>query len=371
MNILILVHNLTGGGAERVAASWANGLTKLGHHVYIITDFQNQTYTISNEVVTIQEKIILRHYKSIIFKIIKKVIQPFVSFFQLIDFLSQKNPDAVIDVLYYRGITLLFARFFSRVRFPIIMTDHNVFERPKNKPFKWRQWRNKFIDNRLYDWVTVLTEPDKKILNNKGIKHVSVLHNPLFLNPIKDLPQKEKIILSVGRIDQWYVKGFDVLINSWNNITNNYPDWKLRIVGNGSIDNIAKLKSLIKNINSVEFGNFTEEIIEEYKKAAIYVMPSRYEGWGLVAVEAMSQGCATIVCDFGGRQREFINDGQNGIICEPDNVENLSKNISYLIDNKAFRFTLSKNGITSVAQYKEEQVALNMENIIKKLDKSC
>lgn len=364
MKILIIVHNLTGGGAERVASSWANGLYELGHDVSIMTDQSNQTYRIKKGINIIQQKILYKDRYSFYPKLMRKIFQPIVSFSQLFSYFRNSPPDAVVDILYHLGYPTLFARILSFRQFPIIMTDHNVFERPKEAPFKWRQWKNKFIDNRLYDWTTVLTKPDKKILNEKGISTVSVINNPLFLNPVSTIPYKKNTILAVGRLDQWYVKGFDLLISAWGKIYDKYPDWSLRIVGAGLPNTIDWLRSLSPQDAPIEFIDFTSDIEKEYSSAAIYVLPSRFEGWGLVAVEAMSQGCATIACDFKGRQAEFIMDNKNGLLCKTDDMENLLSAMKRLIEDVSLRTRLQQSAPISVAKFSEYNVAKNLESII-------
>jgi len=246
------------------------------------------------------------------------------------------------------------------------MTDHNAYERPGFR-FKWKQWRNKFIDNRLFDRVTVLTHPDKKILESVGIRHVDVLHNPLFLKPAKEAGGNEKIVLAAGRINQWYYKGFDLLMKAWQDVAKQYPDWRLRVVGHGEPAVIDWLKQLAGDgASSVEFGPYTPDIAEEYKRASIFVLSSRYEGWGLVAVEAMSQGCATIACDYKGRQGEFIKDGFNGLLCAVDNVDELAVKIKLLIADESLRSKIRSNAIHSVEAFAECNVACNLEKIIYK-----
>lgn len=364
MKVLIMVHALTGGGAERVAASWGNGLANLNHNVYILTNTDNQSYETKN-VNIIERQIPLKKSNSIFSKIIRKIFSSSVSFFQLLHVIVKYKPDIIINVLYLNPYALLLARFFSGRKVLIIMTDHNAYERPSGTEFKWRQWKNKFIDNKLFDIVTVLTNRDKEILVKKGFNNIEVLHNPLFLKPLSSIPPKDKTILAVGRLDAWHVKGFDILLNVWNRISEKYSDWKLIIVGDGSKEIKNNLQQLIThNKESVIFKSFTSDIIEEYKKASIFVLSSRYEGWGLVAVEAMSQGCATIACDYHGRQSEFITDYKNGLLCSPDDAIELQAKIEDAISNKELREGLQKNAIVNLEKFSEKNIAKRIEKIV-------
>ncbi|WP_337804797.1 glycosyltransferase [Segatella sp.] len=81
-----------------------------------------------------------------------------------------------------------------------------------------------------------------------------------------------------------------------------HPDWYLRIVGHGDEEAVSYLKSLAAGIPNIEFKPYTPNIREEYQKASVFVLSSRYEGFGLVLTEAMSQGCDCIACDYKGRQ---------------------------------------------------------------------
>lgn len=370
MKVLIIVHSLTGGGAERVATSWANGLSRRSNTVTIMTGLnEQQTYDTDNDVRLVKLCSYSHKNNSIYEKLKAKIINPVRIFNQVRTFINTEHPDAVISVLYYYPYSVLLGKCFAKNKVKLIQTDHNAYERPKGHGFSFTQWRNKFIDNRFFDRVTVLTRRDKEILDRRGIHNVVVLHNPLYLRPVAVIPEKEKVILAVGRIDQWYVKGFDVLIKAWKEVSPQYEDWKLRLVGSGNPATIDMLKNLAGSaVRKVEFINYTPYVRDEYLKASIFVLSSRYEGWGLVMIEAMSQGCAVIACDYEGRQGEAVQDYKNGLICMPDNVEQLAQKIKELIGNDSLRMDLQNTGIRSVAEYSEDNVAISIEKLIRSID---
>ena len=224
----------------------------------------------------------------------------------------------------------------------VIMTEHNSFERPESAPFSFTEKIFKFHLNKIYKHVTVLTEADKKVIGNK-LNEVTVMSNPLCLKPIEEFPTKEKIVLAAGRVDGWHVKGFDILLQVWSKIISNEQleisnydysqngkpsHWWLNIAGDGKKESFEYLMNLLPdgewvfndndddNDNKsavwrsekyrIEFLGFRKDIEELYKKSSIFVLSSRYEGFGLVLIEAMSQGCAPVACDYKGRQREIL-----------------------------------------------------------------
>lgn len=360
-----MVHALTGGGAERVAVSWANGLAAAGHDVEIYAHAENQTYTTSPEVRIINEKSLCDGSMSFPAKAIRILFGSCHSFYYLWRLIRREKPDVIINVLYIHSFPLLIARKLSGVKVPVIMTDHNSYERPEGIKMRRKQRRNKFFDNKFYDLVTVLTHRDKVILNSKGINNVAVLHNPLFLNPVKEIPPKEKIVLACGRIYEYRCKGFDILIRAWAKVAPKHHDWRLRIVGAGPKTTKEYLHSLAgDSAESVEFGEYTPNIVDEYRRAAIFTLSSRFEGWGLVMVEAMSQGCATIACDYLGRQAEAIEDGRNGVLCQPENIEELAEKIELLISDDELRYRLQQAAPPSTLKFSEANTAVKLIDLI-------
>lgn len=345
MKILFICHNLTGGGAERVCVDVANGLANLGHEVSILTNLKQQvTYQPLPDVKLIQTT----SYKN-------PVTGRLNAFKQLHDILRNDKPDVVISILYmYATLAKLASKL--TIDCPIIASDHNSFERPDYAPMRFRQKLDKFWRNYYLDGLTVLTEADKNFLTDR-FKYVYVMPNPLCFKPIEQVPYKENIVLAVGRLDAWHVKGFDLLINAWNLVNLKYPAWKLKIVGAGSEKSKDYLQSLVSKNIHVEFVPYTAHIIEEYKKASIFVLSSRYEGFGLVLTEAMSQGCACVACDYKGRQAEIVTDGVDGLICPVDDVNKLRLQIERLINDESLRCQIQENALSSVSRFNIANIA--------------
>ena len=248
-----------------------------------------------------------------------------------------------------------------------ISTEHNSFERPENAEHKLN-WFRKYLQNQLYDHVTVLTQADKDVIGN-SLKHVTVLPNPLALEPAQFVPTKGKIVLAVGRKDDWHCKGFDVLIKAWSLIVPDAKEWKLLIVGGSTCGGQAYLKRLCQEygvVDCVDFHDYQSNIQQYYQQASIFVLSSRYEGFGLVLIEAMSQGCACVACDYKGRQSEIVTNGVDGVTCEPDNVEALANAIRLLIVNEERRVQLQSNAIKRAADFSLDNIMDRWEMILRK-----
>ncbi|MDE6006813.1 MAG: glycosyltransferase [Muribaculaceae bacterium] len=361
LNILFVCPTLSNGGAERVCVSWANGLSARGHNVDIlIKPGAGITYQPDERVKVIN---LPRFACSLLNRI------PLLSdTLRLRKLLKKGKYDVVVEVLFYLYFPIRLATWMIKPAIPAVFTSHDAMERPSNIRHPFKFILIKFFANRFYNHITVLTHRDWQILKSKGFSHVSVLHNPLFLKSKKiDPSEKKNLVLSVGRIDAWFYKGFDILIKAWNILYPDFPDWKLQIVGNSSDTSLKYLKSLILDKDSVEFVPFTNSIEDNYKEASIYCLSSRYEGWGLVIPEAMSRGCAVVACDFKGRQAEIINDGINGLLCEPQNVNELVLKLKTLMSNDELRRAIQTSAPMSLDNFKEEVVSQKLESILTKV----
>lgn len=361
MKILIIVRTLTDGGAERVAASWANDFSRIGQTVYVMSDFTNYpvTYPLNKGIIRINS--VLKKNR-----ILRETIDPLKKLYYYRKIIKQITPDVIICVMHARSIILKLSTIGLKHKPFLILTEHSPYERPTSDPMKLWTVMRKFWYSRVYDLITVLTEKDAQILKNKGFRNVEVMHNPLFLKPVEKIQTKEKVVLAVGRMSSWHCKGFDLLIRAWNNIYKKYPDWKLKIVGSSSEKSLNLLQNLMEDAHSIDFVEYTSDIKEQYLSASIFVLSSRYEGWGLVLVEAMSQGCAAIACDYKGRQAEIITNEENGLLIMPDSVKEIEKSLLRLISDKELRESIQKKAPCCVEKFSEAKTTESWMHIFEK-----
>ena len=118
--------------------------------------------------------------------------------------------------------------------------------------------------------------------------------------------------------------------------------------------------------SALHFLGFVD-IKKEYEKAEIFVLSSRYEGFGMVLTEAMSQGCACIACDYKGRQREIIENDNQGVICPTDNEEEIAKAISNIISNRQYRQKLQENAILRSKYYELPNIMARWNDIFERM----
>ena len=356
MKIFIVCGSFTGGGAERVGVMLANGFARHGHDVSIVTDvYKSRTYEIDGHIrilpLTPNTNNKLWKWTDAI-SLLRRHIKKY-------------HPDVSI------GIELV-CSFVSKVacigyHIPTIMTEHYAFEFVESETYgilRKHPWLRCLID-RMFSHVTVLTEADRKVIGNK-LKKVSVMPNPSTFPQCAGVVGKDTYMLAAGRIGDWHYKGFDILIEAWSLVAEKYPDWKILIAGDGPKENFEYLKGLAKSKNiedRVAFLGFRKDMLSLYQKASIFILSSRSEGLPMVLIEAMSQGCAPVATGFKGRTKEIITCDDEGLTCNPEDINGLSSIMEKMISDDEYRRRVQNNAIKRSEYYNLDRVISLWEHL--------
>lgn len=193
---------------------------------------------------------------------------------------------------------------------------------------------------------------------------VCVIANPCTLPRISfSETEKKKVVLYVGRIDL-AVKRCDLLLQIWKKIQSNNPDWILKIVGGGA--GLPKIKLIAQkmNLNAVFFEG-VQPPGTYYEEGAIFCMTSAYEGFPLVLAEAMNFGVVPILFDSFGSAKQIIDNGTDGFLIPPFDVEYYADRLNYLMNNKQEREKMSHSGMLKAKQFSIECIAKQWIDLFK------
>ena len=352
MKIHFIISSIGGGGAERVMALLATNLAKRsGYEVAAITLNEGKdAYDLDNNV----KRVSLSHGK-----IPNHTIRSFVNLFS---FYSKKNnrPDIIISFMTLTNlITIPIAKLFG---IKIIVQEQNNYL----TYMKGRKFLSDFTKKTLYkkaDLLTVLTSFDFDFYKKYGV-NVTVVPNPASFDPFENINSpREKVILTVGSLDRFHHKGFDNLIPMIKPVLKSNSDWKLKIVGKGD-KGLSFLSDLVKK-NELEdqiiFTGFLDNVSEIMQKSSIFILSSRFEGMPLVLLEAMSQGIACIAYNCKTGPSDLIKHEINGLLIEDQNKEEMSKQLSRLIDNKKLRDSLGANAAKSLGRHHIDAITNDFE----------
>lgn len=342
------------GGVERIINTLSNELVKK-YDVELISLYKSNSepyfkYNDSIKINYIYDK------SNLISKKYKK-IKPIYYFIRLIEKINEYTTIKLGSKKYAKKVTnkdiVIFGRVPTALEFlphihaeKIIVREavHLEYHRNKNKI-------KKYFPRKVNLFILSSDENIKKYKEFLGdtIKMIKI-YNPLAITPKVINNINAKTIISVGRYDTH--KGYDNLIRAFKIVCEKYPDWKLKIVGDGYYK--SKMEKLIDDLNlnnNVLLVPATKEIVEELNKASIYVMASRFEGYANALVEAMSCGLSCISYDWLMGVNEIIEHEKNGLVVNlkdrykyfknldiiEENINNLASTIIKVIENKNIR----------------------------------
>ena len=202
------------------------------------------------------------------------------------------------------------------------------------------------------DHFVVLTKQD--YLNWNGITNISIIPNPIAKYPEVKSECNRNHVIAVGRYT--WQKGFDMLISAWKNVHIKHPNWILDIYGAGNPESYRQIADKNGISSVVLCHEATSDIYKKYAESSIFVLSSRFEGFGLVLAEAMATGLPVISFRCPCGPEDIITNGKDGILVENGNILALSDAICYLIENEDVRKDMGREGMKSAERYREEHI---------------
>lgn len=294
----------------------------------------------------------------------------FKSFFQLIKILKKEKVSAIHTHDPQSGILARIAAKLIGVKF-VFTTRHNP-DLIGRFPFIY-SLENYLLKNS--NGIVVISNAVKEALISKykiNESKITLVYNSIDLEFFKPSHKKineiEFVIGTICRLTQQ--KGIDLLIQSFYKFINkNKKDVQLVIAGEGpEKENLLALTSSLSLNDKVKFIGALqrEDVRKTLYSLDVFVLASRWEGFGISLIEAMACGVPVIGSNVDGIS-EIIEDGVNGLLFEPNNIDSLCEKLESIYNDNSLRDTLSKNGVETVRKNYSIDVYCNkLENFYRK-----
>lgn len=344
MNILLVVGSLGAGGAERVAATLVNAWAERGDSVTLVATWSGRGtcfYPISENVRIVYLADLAGTTK-------KTVASSAKRFFALRKLIRESGADVVVSFLLHVNISVIAASRGLGV--PVIASEHsNPLTSVRSAPMRWL--------SRLFypraSCLTVLTEgvvaPVKARI--PGLRRVAVMPNPLpealmqFRRSAADSGRKR--LLAVGRLLS--LKQFDVLIEMFAALAEEFPDWDLCIWGDGPQRDALEALVAERRLGArVTLAGSTQRIWAEMANAHAFALTSRFEGLPMAMMEAMAIGLPCVAFDCPSGPRELTRDGEDGVLVPADDTERFVQALRRVMSDAPLRETLGARAAGSV-----------------------
>ncbi|WLH47917.1 glycosyltransferase family 4 protein [Pseudomonas beijingensis] len=271
----------------------------------------------------------------------------FKSFLKMIFFILKEKPDYIVSNWTSINCFALLSALPFNVR--VVCVEHMHFEQPS----KFWSLLRRLIYRAAYR-VVCLTDRDLYEYKKIGAKAIKIF-NPLTVDVLERSKRQGRKFIAVGRLEEQ--KGFDILIRAFRNVVAAYSDACLEIYGDGTQRDM--LSQLIQDFNleeSVTLMGATKDISRAYASADFFVLSSRFEGFGLVIVEAQAHGIPVVSFDCPRGPSEIISDGVNGLLVENGSCKQLSEKMIYLIENPEMCSKMVIAGIISNKRFEHETI---------------
>lgn len=216
------------------------------------------------------------------------------------------------------------------------------------------------------DRVKLLYENQLAPFNGlKLSKKVECFHDFVPISHFKpDIPSEAKYILFLGF--PWFLKGVDILLKAFNKISNDYPEYYLKIVG--YCNDKTYYQQLAENNQQIQLCNpvHYHEAIKLMEGCSLFILPSRTEAMGRVLLEAMASKKPIIACNVDGIPT-YIKHGYNGLLFESENIDDLAEKMKTILGNEDYAKQIAENGYKYVYErLSEDCYVKKFRNMIEK-----
>lgn len=289
LRIALTIHALFGGGAERLMSQLASRWSVAGHEIHLVTwsTLDTDQYAVSPDV--------HRHGLGMLAASqsrLRGLLANVRRVRRLRTTLQQIQPDLILSFCDQMNIVTLQAARNLQVRklpVPVIISEHSNPAKQRLSRI-WEAWRSRNYP-RCTKCVVLTDEIAQYAQRWVTAEKISVI--PAAIAPPREPPKvnrSSELVLAVGRLSP--EKGFDLLIEAWRKIHHQIPTWQLHIAGAGSEQ--PSLTESARDMPSIKMLGWIPNAWPLYQDASLYVLPSRYEGFPVALVEALSQGCPAI-----------------------------------------------------------------------------
>ena len=253
-------------------------------------------------------------------------------------------------------------KFYLQYPIHLARAIYRYYSRKKYISAKYREYYEKC------NAIVLLSDKFKKSFTQLAeIKDDSRLHaisNPnSFTTPNAPLPDKEKIVLFVGRLD--FQKRVDRLLRIWKRLHKNFSEWKLQIIGDGTARNFYEtLCNELELSNVIFWGTCNPE--EYYKKATIVCVTSSHEGFCMVITEGMQYKVIPIAFNSFESLTDIITDRKTGFIVKKFSEKQYSQILTTLMRNSEYREEIQNNisEFNKVSNFNTERIVNEWEKLL-------
>jgi len=356
--LTMVIHALSGGGAERVFCTLANHWAESGRDVTAIT-----LGTVDTDVFRLDTRVrrvplgLMQESQSPW----QRVRNTWTRVRRLRQAIREAGAARVISFTDKMNVLTLLACWGDPRRF-VIAERSDPRHQSLGPVWEWLRGRTY---PRCHAWV-VQTESVARYARTIAPQRPVVVIPNAVAPPNAAIPppeQRRPCIVGVGRLSP--EKGFDLLIRAFARIAPWYPEWTLHILGEGPQRRALEVLADSLGVrNQVRLAGWNDRPETALLEAGVFALPSRYEGFPNALLEAMACGlpCAASACDSG--PAEIIRDGVDGLLVPPENADALADALRQLVSDEAKRARLGRRAAEVASRFSMETFFARWDDVV-------
>ena len=345
MKILFCINNLGVGGAERLVVDDINEMLNRGYHVRLLTLKNEPKFSLLDEL-----KLPKKYRQTVSFSSFFNIF----NWIKVFNYLRREKPNIVLTHLWFSNTIVRIVCKMARIN-NVFCFEHNIYDTLKSeKMYK--------IDRFLQEWskkIIAVSSAVRRSLLKHGIKEKNIItiNNGIVISKYEksqDILTREKlgipkdtfVFLTIGRLV--YQKGIDILLKAFAEVNHKST---LLIVGHGKEEyNLKKLTTKLNIDNTVHFLGTRSDIPKILSICDCFVLASRFEGLGIVILEAMASKKPIIISDFEAGE-DMIKNGVEGLVVPKENVESLKNAMARLKSDPNLMKKLAQSAYEKVQDF--------------------
>ena len=224
-----------------------------------------------------------------------------------------------------------------------------------------KYWMHNLVSHlKRLDRFVVLTEEDKASWTE--LSNVEVIPDPLAFDIDQVSPLTNKRVIAVGRYV--YQKGFDLLLHAWKLIEQQHPDWELAIYGMGERTPYEQLIDKLQiDRNRCHLNGSTPDIKAEYLNSSLFVFSSRFEGFGMVLIEAMACGLPVVSFDCPCGPKDIVRHKEDGLLVPSGRPDLLAEALHQVMGNDSIRQKMATEAINNAKRFQLDGIAMRWKQL--------